>query len=98
MIELNPIDDGIGLNIRVHPGARHNAITGTHAGALKVSVTQAAEKGKANKAVIRVLCEQLKLRPNQIELQSGVTSAQKRFIIREVPLVELQQRIAAALE
>ena len=98
MIELNPLENGIGLNVRVHPGARRNAITGIHGGALKVSVTQAAEKGKANKAVIRVLCEQLKLRPTQIELHTGLASQQKRFIVREISSAELQQKIAASLE
>ena len=53
------------------PGARRNGIMGIHAGALKVAVTQAAEKGKANQAVADVLCDALGLRPSQIELRSG---------------------------
>lgn len=98
MIELIRVKDGVGLHVRVQAGAKRNAITGIHGGALKISVTQAAEKGKANKAVIRVLCEQLKLRPTQIELHTGLASPQKRFIVREISSAELQRKIAASLE
>jgi uncharacterized protein len=98
VVELVQHQNGILLPVRVHAGARRNAVTGIHDGALKIAVTQAAEKGKANKAVIRVLCEHLKLRPTQVELQSGSMTPQKRFIVREIPLEQLRQRIAMVLE
>ena len=42
---------------------------------LKVCVTQAAEKGKANKALVELLGKALSLRKSQIELLSGETVA-----------------------
>jgi uncharacterized protein len=98
MLQLAPYADGILLVVRAQPGARRNGITGIHAGALKVAVRQAAEKGKANQAVIAVLCDELGLRPAQIELHSGATNRQKRFIIRNITTVLLQQKIAEALQ
>jgi uncharacterized protein (TIGR00251 family) len=97
MIELESHSDGIILPIRVQPGARRNGVAGEHAGALKISVTQTAEKGKANAAAIEALCETLKLRPRQLELISGATSRQKRFLIRGLTPEELQQRLTAAV-
>jgi hypothetical protein len=56
-------------------------------------VTQAPEKGKANKAVIELLSKLLGLRKSQIELLAGETSSQKRFLVRDVPPDELRRRI-----
>ncbi len=89
--------DGIVLPVRAQPGARQNGLRGCQAGALKVCVTQVAEKGKATRAVIEVLCEELSLRNSQVELLSGALSAQKRFLVRDVTLADLASRIAAAI-
>src|SRR5258707_15353957 len=97
MIQIESRNDGVLLPVRVQPGARRNGITGTHDGALKVSVTQVAEKGKANAAVADVLCESLGLRSSQIELIGGPTSRQKRFILRDITVAQLHARIEAAL-
>jgi hypothetical protein len=78
----------------VQPSARHNAVTGSHAGALKVAVTAAPERGKANKAVIAVLAKALGIKRSQIEQLSGLTSQDKRFLIRGENWSELSARLA----
>lgn len=83
MIDLVEHVEGIVLAVRAHAAARRSGVEGIHDGMLKVSVTQAAEKGKANKALIAVLSRQLGLRKTQIELLAGHTSPQKRFLIRD---------------
>ncbi|MBS0266263.1 MAG: DUF167 domain-containing protein [Planctomycetes bacterium] len=94
MIELQSTDKGIVLPVQAQPGARKNAITGVHAGRLKVAVTQAPEKGKANAALTQLLAELLKLRRQQITLVSGDTSSHKRFLVTGIDLAGLQQRLA----
>jgi uncharacterized protein len=96
MLLLEPHADGTILPVRAHPGARRNEIRGVQDGMLKVSVTQAPEKGKANKAVIDLLSKKLGLKKSQIELLSGETSHQKRFLVRGVKPVELTERIDKA--
>ena len=93
MIELIEHPEGVLLGVRAQPGARENAIRGVQEGALKVAVTQVAEKGKANKAIAQLLCRSLALKRSQIELLSGDTGAQKRFLIRDIALVELAARL-----
>lgn len=93
MLHLEPNSDGVILLVRAHAGARRNALKGIHAGALQVMVTQAPEKGKANKAIIELLADKLDLRKNQLELLSGETSPQKKFLIRETTAEDLKQRI-----
>jgi uncharacterized protein len=94
---LEPHADGTILPIRAHPGGRRNEIRGVQDGMLKVSVTQAPEKGKANKAVIELLAKKLGLKKSQIELIAGETSHQKRLLVRGIKSDELAERIGRAL-
>lgn len=89
--------EGVVLAVKAQPGAGKNGIRGEQNGALKVSVTQVAEKGKANKSLIEVLAKELGLKRSQIELIAGETQPQKKFLIRGVTQDELKTRIAAAL-
>jgi uncharacterized protein YggU (UPF0235/DUF167 family) len=97
LIAIQASDDGYILNVRALPGARRNEIRGQQDGALKIAVTQVAEKGKANMALREQLAKWLQLRKSQVTLIAGATQAQKRFLVREVPLATLQQRLAELL-
>ncbi len=64
---------------------------------LKVSVTAAPEKGKANEAIIEVLCEALSVAPRQVELLAGATTRDKQFLVRQITADELAARLSAIL-
>ena len=85
--------EGTILPVRARPAARSNEIRGAHEGMLKISVTQAPERGKANKAIIALLAGRLELKKSQIELIAGETSPKKRFLVRGVGSKGLQDRI-----
>jgi hypothetical protein len=93
VIDLQPHPQGTILPVRAQPGAKRNEIRGEQDGMLKVCVTQSPEKGKANKAVIELMAKSLGLRKSQIELISGETSHQKRFLIRGITPEELAQKL-----
>ncbi len=93
MINLEAHPDGVILPVQAQSRARKNGLTGTHDGALKVSVTQAPEKGKANEAIIKVLADELDLKKSQLELLTGETSTKKRFLVRNITLEELAERL-----
>ena len=97
MIALEPHREGVVLPVRAQPGSRQNAIRGSQEGLLKVSVTQVAEKGKANKAIVDFLSKALGLRKSQLELLAGETAQQKKFLVRDIPLAELAERIEKLL-
>jgi hypothetical protein len=97
MIDLTVHPDGVLLAVRAQAGARVNAIRGIHGGMLKVAVTQVAEKGKANEALAETLAKGLGLKRSQVELASGTTSREKKFLIRDVTAEDLTARIEAAL-
>lgn len=98
MVELQEIPGGVIIPVRAQPGAKKNAVTGVHAGQLKVAVTQAPEKGKANQALIEVLAEALQVPRSRISLISGATSGQKKFRVEGIDLASLCDRIATLLE
>lgn len=98
MINLQTHADGILLLVRAHAGAKRSEVRDIQAGALRVSVTQAPEKGKANQAIIALLADALDLKRSQIELASGATNPQKKFLIRGIDRETLAARIAEAME
>lgn len=83
MIEI--VGDSIRLRVHAIPGAKRNCIGGCHDDALKVSVTAVADKGKANKAIVKLLGKTFTLRQSQIELLSGTTSRRKLLAIHDPP-------------
>ncbi|MGO9110597.1 MAG: DUF167 domain-containing protein [Thermoguttaceae bacterium] len=97
MLNLQPHPDGAILPVRAQPGARRNEVRGLQDEVLKVCVTQAPEKGKANKAIVEVLAKWLGVRKSQIELISGETASQKKFLVREVGHEELSEWINTRL-
>jgi uncharacterized protein (TIGR00251 family) len=98
MIHLTEHPDGVVLPVRAQPRASRARIRGEHGGALKVAVTQVAERGKANEALIETLAQGLWLKRSQIELLSGATQRDKQFLIRGITREDLMARIGAALE
>jgi uncharacterized protein (TIGR00251 family) len=93
MIEIGDHAEGCVLPVRAQPGARRAGVQGEQNGALKVAVTAPPEDGRANQALLEVLREVLKLKRSQVELLSGQTSRDKRFLIRGVDREELRQRV-----
>ena len=92
-LDLVEVAGGVRLRLRVKAGARQNAFLGTRAGALKVSVTAAPEKGKANKAVLTLLAGRLDVPASSIELVSG-TSAPDKTVFVPLDPVALRRRIS----
>jgi uncharacterized protein (TIGR00251 family) len=56
-------------------------VGGEHDGALRVSVSAPADKGRANAAIIKALAKAFGLRASQIELVRGAASRRKVFAI-----------------
>ena len=86
---------GCVIPIRAQPGAKRSVILGERNGALRVAVTAAPEKGKANDAIVEVLAEFLLCRRSQITLISGVTSREKAFLIEGMTPEEVLRRFTA---
>ncbi len=93
VLGLAKVENGVVLLVKAQPKAKKNAIAGVHDGRLKVSVTEAPEKGKANAAINRILARSLGLRRSEIELVRGATSPHKEFLVRVASVAELRSRV-----
>ncbi len=76
-INLRDTPDGCVVPVRVHPGAKRNAVTGVHDGALKISLTTPPTDGRANDALIGFIAERLRVPRAGIMLLTGATSRSK---------------------
>lgn len=95
-LELQAVPGGTRLKLRVKPGARKAALLGIHGGALKLAVTEAPERGRANEAVLALLSETLGIPQGALEITAGLASRDKSVL---VPLAaeRLERRIRELL-
>ena len=75
-----------------------NGITSEHDGALKVSVTHAAEKRKANTALARVIALEPGLNNSQLDLNSDTRLTHKSFVVTGLEFTKLNNRSQAPLK
>jgi len=82
--------DGCTLVVRVHPGARKNAVTGVHDDALKISLTTPPVDGRANEALIAFLAVSLRLPKARIGIVMGAASRSKTLRITGKSAAEIR--------
>jgi uncharacterized protein (TIGR00251 family) len=83
------------LSVKVAPGSSTNGIQGWHGDELKVRVTAAPERGKANAAVLDVLAEALGLRRAAIRIVAGHGSSRKIVEIEGATGPEVRRRLGS---
>jgi len=93
-LAIRDISDGCTLPVRVHPGARRNAITGIHDGALKVSLTTPPTDGRANQALIAFLAGELHIPRARVTLLTGATSRTKSLRIAGLTAAQLRAALS----
>jgi uncharacterized protein (TIGR00251 family) len=82
MIQITDHAEGLVIAVRAQPNAKRAGVIGEQNEALKVAVTAPPEDGRANAALVEVLREALGLKRSQVELMSGPTSRDKKFLVR----------------
>ena len=88
-------EGGAAFRIKVHAGAKHDRVGTAPDGRLRVSVTTAPERGKANKAVLELLARTLRVSPSSLTLLSGETDTRKRIGARSLTPTALSERLEA---
>ena len=93
MIPVRQHDSDISFQIRVHPRAKKNAITGELGIALKLSLTSPPVEGRANEACIEFFANLLKLPRSSVTIASGQTSRQKVIRVSGLSAGEVRRRL-----
>lgn len=77
MLDIKETKDGCIVSVKVQPKASTDRIIGEYDGGLKIAVTSAPEKGKANKSLIDLVARKLSIPGSRIEIISGKTFKNK---------------------
>ena len=93
-LDIQAADEGVLFKVKVVPGSSRDGLVGVMDGALKAAVSAPPEKGRANKALIKLLAAILNLRKNQISICSVETSPHKTIHIDGLNTAELMQRLS----
>lgn len=96
MIDIEPHREGVVIAVKVSAGASRDRIMGEHDAALKVAVSAAPEKGKANKAVCALIAKTLGIAKSHVSVISGETSRDKKVLVRDVDRETLARQLAGA--
>ncbi len=94
-LDLREEDGGTVMRLRVKARAGRDAVGGVHGGALKVSVSAAPEKGKANRAVLAMVAKALGLAPSSLRILTGETAQDKQVWAPLAP-ADIENKLAAA--
>ncbi|HEX4999061.1 MAG TPA: DUF167 domain-containing protein [Terriglobia bacterium] len=84
------------LKVRVIPNARKAEFGGYRDGSLVLRINAPAIDGKANRAALAFLAEQIGVKPNAISLISGEKSRHKIFEIVGLEASDVERRLAAS--
>ena len=81
------------FEVKVHPRAKKNAITGEVGDALKLSLTAPPVEGRANEACIVFFAEFLKVPRASVTIAAGQSSRNKRIRVAGLSAAELRRRL-----
>ena len=94
-LALRDIPGGVVVPVKVVPGASRDRVVGVLGGSLKVATSAAAEKGRANAAVAKLLAVALHVDARSVELVAGAAAPRKEFRVTGLSASEVVQRLGA---
>ena len=91
---IQEVDGGIVFTAKIVPGSsRPTRFCGLLDGMVKVKVSAAPQKGKANQCLIRFLAEQLDIKKNAVSIISGLTSPVKHVQVLGISAETLMEKL-----
>jgi uncharacterized protein len=93
MVSTHDTPDGVTFEVKIHPRARKNAVTGELGDSLKLSLTAPPVEGRANEACINFLANLLKVPRSSVTIASGQNSRRKVIRVSGLSADEVQRRL-----
>jgi len=89
-LTVREVEEGVVFTAKIVPGSKtQTRICGLLNGALKIKVSAAPEKGKANKCLVEYLAGQLGVKKRAVSIISGETTAVKQIRVRGISVETL---------
>ena len=93
MIPIRETPFGATFQVKVHPRAKQNVVTGQVGDALKIALTAPPVEGRASKACIELLAKLLNVPRSSVTIAAGETSRQKVIRVRDITAVQIAERL-----
>ena len=93
MLSIQETATGISFQVKVHPRAKRDAITGALGDALKLSLTAPPVEGRANEACIEFFARLLKVPRSSITIASGQSSRLKVIRVAGITAAEFRAQL-----
>ena len=94
MFAPRAVPGGVEIAVKAVPRSSRNRVAGIVADRLKVCVTAAPEKGRANAAIAETLAEFLDVSASSVEVVAGGASPKKTVRVRGITPAEVSRRAA----
>jgi uncharacterized protein (TIGR00251 family) len=72
--KIQDVEGGVVFVVKVVPGSSKTAVCGLLDGMVKIKISAAPEKGKANRCLLEFLAKKLGVKKNAVSIISGQTS------------------------
>ena len=97
MIPVRDTPAGASFQVKVHPRARKNAITGVIGDALKVALTAPPIQGRANEACVAFFAEFLNVPRSSVTIAAGEASRNKLIRVSGVSAAQVEAKLRGVL-
>jgi len=97
MISIRDTPSGATFQVKVHPRARKNAITGVLGDALKLALTAPPVEGRANDACIAFFADLLNVPRSSVTIAAGESSRQKLIRVAGLSAAQVHETLQAIL-
>ena len=96
-LKISETPNGIIFQVKVAPAGSRTSIEGIYDDMLKVKLSAAPEKGKANEALIEFLAEKLGVKRKFVKIVSGLTSKVKQVAVEQMSQQEFLEKLKTVL-
>jgi uncharacterized protein (TIGR00251 family) len=90
---VKEIDDSVVFTVKVVPGSSRTAVCGLLDEMVKIKVSAAPEKGKANKCLLDFLAKQLVVKKNAVKIVSGKSNPVKSVQVLGISVEQLLNKL-----
>ena len=97
-VDIQKKDGSVVLGVKVIPGGSRTALAGEYDGMIRVKLSAAPEKGKANQCLIEFMAKVLGIKKNSINIISGATKPVKKIQISGVTEKEVRDGLGGHSE
>jgi len=92
-IKIQDVEGGVVFVAKIAPGSSKTAVCGLLDGMVKIKISAAPEKGKANRRLLEFLAKKFGVKKNAVSIISGQTSPVKHVEVLGISADVLLQKL-----